>query len=88
MKRLPLFTSGAPELEGVEDVVGGIGFGREGVIQEAFEVPTEFLHERLGMAGDFRFIGRLDRDGREGFAVGIAGEFEGWRGGVGDVLDG
>ncbi len=48
----------APGFEGIEDVVGVDGFGREGVIEEFFEIPAEFAHEvGVGLALDFGFVG-------------------------------
>jgi hypothetical protein len=39
-------------------VVGVDGFGREGVIEEFFEIPAEFAHEvGVGLALDFGFVG-------------------------------
>ncbi len=49
---------GAPGFEGVEDVVGVDGFGREGVIEEFFEIPAKFAHEvGVGLAFYWAFVG-------------------------------
>jgi hypothetical protein len=64
---------GAPGFEGVEDVIGVDSFGREGVIEEFFEIPAEFAHEvGVGLAFDHGFVGGRQGDGREGFAVGAS----------------
>jgi len=77
---------GAPGLEGVKDAIGVAGFGRERVIEEAFEVPAKLAHEvGGGLAGDGEIVRRGDGDGRGGFAVGEAGEDEARRPGAFDV---
>lgn len=49
---------GAPGFEGVEDVIGVDGFGREGVIEEFFEIPAKLAHEvGVGLAFYWAFVG-------------------------------
>ncbi len=54
-----------------------VGFRGEGIFEELFEVPAEFLHQvGVGAVVDGPLIGRGEGDGVGGFAV-VAAEDEG-----------
>ena len=44
----------------------------DGLTQEAFQIPAEFRHERLGRALHGELIGRGERGGLCGLRIGLA----------------